>query len=128
MSIKVEDFRWEKGKNDLEYITLLKRNLDAMTYKFKECAKVAKEQYNKGRESAFKEIAYSDGLIKESECEKRIRADERAKILMPYDVESIDDLIENVRAKVLDEVLKVVEWDGYTLDIKRRIERLKEQK
>ena len=29
------------------------------------------------------------------------RADERAKILMPYDVESIDDLIENVRAKVI---------------------------
>lgn len=32
------------------------------------------------------------------------RADERAKMLMPYDVESIDELIENVRAKMLEEV------------------------
>lgn len=65
MSIKVTDFKWEKGKNDLEYIALLEKTLDAMKYKFGECAKVAKEQYNKGRESAFKEIAYSDDVKKE---------------------------------------------------------------
>ena len=27
--------------------------------------------------------------------------------------------------KALDDCLKIVEWDGYTLDIKRRIEQLK---
>lgn len=137
MSIRVTDFKWEKGKNDLEYIALLKENLDAMTYKFKECAKVAKEQYNKGRESAFKEIAYSEelGLTKESEYEKRIRADERAKVLMPYDVESIEELIENVRAKAIDECIDTLyEVTPQTIDEKldmvfvNALKRLKEQK
>lgn len=70
MSTRVTDFKWEKGKNDLEYIALLEKNLDVMLYKFRECSKFAKEQYNKGRESAFKEIAYSDGFIKESKYEQ----------------------------------------------------------
>ena len=28
--------------------------------------------------------------------------------------------------KAIDDCLKIVEWDGYTLDIKHRIEKLKE--
>lgn len=55
MSIKVNDFKWEKGKNDLEYIALLKNNLDAMLDKFKECSKIAREQYFKGYEKGKKE-------------------------------------------------------------------------
>lgn len=42
------------------------------------------------------------------------RADERAEMLMPYDVESIDDLIENVRAKVLDEFANWYRSKGYS--------------
>lgn len=103
MSIKVTNFKWEKGKNDLEYIALLEKNLDAMAYKFRECAKIAKEQYNKGRKSAFEEIAYSD-VIKESEYEKRIRADERAKV--------IDELIKTL-AKSEDTMLSDKQY--YTL-------------
>lgn len=44
-----------------------------------------------------------------TEIEKRIRADERTEMLMPYDAESIDELIENVRAKVLDELDNKIE-------------------
>lgn len=39
-----------------------------------------------------------------NEHDEQIRADERAEMLMPYDVESIDELIENVRANAFDEV------------------------
>lgn len=50
MSIHVTDFKWEKGENDLEYIALLEKNIDVMTDKFRECSKIAREQYNKGYE------------------------------------------------------------------------------
>lgn len=49
MSIHVTDFKWEKGKNDLEYIALLEKNIDVMANNFRECSKVAREQYNKGK-------------------------------------------------------------------------------
>lgn len=48
MSIHVKYFKWEKGKNDLEYITLLENNLDALINNLKKYSKIAKEQYNKG--------------------------------------------------------------------------------
>lgn len=50
MSIHVTDFKWEKGKNDLEYIALLEKNLDITLDNFRRCSKVAREQYNKGYE------------------------------------------------------------------------------
>lgn len=55
MSIKVIDFKWERGKNDLEYIALLENNLEAMLDKFRECSKVAREQYSKGFEKGKEE-------------------------------------------------------------------------
>lgn len=43
-------------------------------------------------------------LLPKSKEYQQGRVDERAEMLMPYDVESIDDLIKNVRNKTLDEV------------------------
>lgn len=77
MSIKVTNFKWEKGKNDLEYIELLENNLDVMLGKFRECSKVAREQYNKG---------YTKG-----------RADERARVV---------DENKNAWGKVLNQLHK----------------------
>lgn len=57
MSIRVTDFKWERGKNDLEYIALLEKNRDAMMNNFRECSKIAKEQYNKGKADGIKEFA-----------------------------------------------------------------------
>lgn len=48
--IKVNDFKWEKGKNDLEYIELLKKNIDRMLSQYLHLTSVVKEQYNKGYE------------------------------------------------------------------------------
>lgn len=86
MSIKVNDFRWEKGKNDLEYIALLEKNRDVMLNNFRKCSKVAREQYNKGR----KDVIAEANLAHNIECgdcvrqitaadETRIRAEEREK-------------------------------------------------
>lgn len=65
MSIHVTDFKWEKGKNDLEYIALLEKNIDAMAYKFRECAKVAREQYNKGYEKGRTDSIKDTELFRE---------------------------------------------------------------
>lgn len=48
MSIRVKEFKWDKGKNDLEYIKLLEKNLDSSLSTYRECAKTAREQYKKG--------------------------------------------------------------------------------
>lgn len=71
MSIHVTDFKWEKGKNDLEYIALLEKNIDAMTDKFRECSKVAREQYNKGYEEGRADQKKKD--IIHCDIEHRIR-------------------------------------------------------
>lgn len=81
----------------------LKREYDEHNYfiSFEEyCYKSGVEDgFNECRNNGY-ETAFANGM-------KKGRADERAK--------------------VIDEILEVVEWDGYTLDIKRRIEHLKEQ-
>ena len=48
MSIRVKDFKWDKGKNDLEYIELLEKNLESSLSTYRECVKTAREQYKKG--------------------------------------------------------------------------------
>lgn len=44
--------------------------------------------------------------------------------------DSLNDVLEKGKKvgynKAIDDCLKIVEWDGYTLDIKHRIEKLKE--
>ena len=44
--------------------------------------------------------------------------------------DSLNDALEKGKKvgynKAIDDCLKIVEWDGYTLDIKHRIEKLKE--
>lgn len=37
----------------------------------------------------------------------------------------IEEHDKEIYSKALDDVLKCVEWDGYTIDIKKRIENLK---
>jgi len=66
--------------------------------------------------------------------ENEIRVNERTQMLMPYDVEDIDELIANVRAKVIDEFAEAMiklsnkrrMHDIYADDIKEIAERIKE--
>lgn len=44
--------------------------------------------------------------------------------LCKYDCNSIEEVAHNAYNKAINDALQVVEWDGYTLDIKTRIEQL----
>lgn len=78
---------------------------------------------------------YQELITKLDGHDAEIRADERAKMLSPYDVESIEELIQNVRAKAIEEFarrlnLKFVELpldDLIVLDILKDINRVAEQ-
>lgn len=55
-----------------------------------------------------------------------------SEVYIPNNIDGLiidlTELVAKVRADVIDECLSVVEWDGYTIDIKERIEALKEKK
>lgn len=47
---------------------------------------------------------------------QKIRADEMARMLEPYDVESIEELIQNVRNKTIDEYDNFIAKNKGTID------------
>lgn len=86
MSIHVTDFKWEKGKNDLEYIALLEKNLAVMKDNFKECSKLARNQYNKGSVDGYNQALEDftslliDNLVDFGEGQNVIMAIDRGRI------------------------------------------------
>lgn len=51
---------------------------------------------------------YQELIDKLDGHDAEIRADERVRMLEPYDVESIEELIQNVRAKTIEEILQTI--------------------
>ena len=103
MSIKVNDFRWEKGKNDLEYIALLEKNRDVMLNNFRKCSKVAREQYNKGKADGIAEANLAHN-IECGDCVRQITASDKARIR----AEAIDEFVESISESVLWDILAEV--------------------
>ena len=78
---------------------------------------------------------YKDNHLKNEAKEHEQRAEllEELKALkngLNIKCDSLNDALEKGKKigynKAIDDCLKIVEWDGYTLDIKRSIEQLKE--
>lgn len=58
-------------------------------------------------DDAIETVDYADEIdLKEHDAE--IRADERTRMLSTYDVESIEELIQNVRAKAIEEMAQII--------------------
>ena len=105
MSIRVKDFKWDKGKNDLEYIELLEKNLDSSLSTYRECSKVAREQYKKGYDKGRKDVIESMlGTLDELKLLER----EMQKYFCMVDVDYVETNLEKLALNIVCDGMQII--------------------